>query len=159
MPATESPSVSTRLKFLLILLHALFSQYHFFLQKERGCEENFLFHCSISIPLHRFRFSRFSRTAVLESAPSGRMGTTMTSRPADDGVLTLLATRILRLLLLAGTCASLCQVRRRVRHHAPSEFRASTAKNRREELPRAARRCAQQRGCHVSVAFARTTGR
>ena len=60
--ASESPSVSTRLKFLLILLHALFSSYHFSLQKERGCEENMLFHCSISIPLHRFRFSRFSRT-------------------------------------------------------------------------------------------------
>ena len=59
--ASESPSVSTRLKFLLILLHALFSSYHFSLQKERGCEENMLFHCSISIPLHRFRFSRFSR--------------------------------------------------------------------------------------------------
>ena len=59
--ASESPSVSTRLKFFSFSYMHSSLNITFSLQKERGCEENLLFHCSISIPLHRFRFSRFSR--------------------------------------------------------------------------------------------------
>ena len=83
--ASESPSVSTRLKFLLILLHALFSSYHFSLQKERGCEENMLFHCSISIPLHRFRFSRFTRTTETGERVKTCLGTSNVIRL--DGIV------------------------------------------------------------------------